>query len=123
MRLMSTAENPTDPIGELICAQQTLGLDHLSLAMDPLGLYGVQPWTLLGQQTAYDPDTTPALFDLAVMLTQPAPYLTAYVPAGVVPDEEQDLLVDGLEPLTAPSKKCQHKAFIGRNHRVGVFKP
>src|SRR5215212_8574595 len=102
MRLMSTAENPTDPIGELISAQQTLGLYHLSLAVDPLGLYGVQPRALLGQQATDDPHSTPALFDLTVMPAEPAPDLTAYVPTGVVPDEEQDLLAKRFELLAAP---------------------
>src|SRR3954470_21063042 len=116
MRLMSTAENPTDPIGEFISAQQTIGLDHLSFAVDPFGLYGVQPRALLGQQAAYDPDPTPALFDLAVMLAEPAPDLAAYVPAGIVPDEEQELLTNRFKLLTTPSEEpsryAAHRAII-----------
>src|SRR5437588_4323389 len=105
MRLMGTAENPTDPIRQLLSAEQTVGLYHFSLAVDPLRLYGVQPRTLLGQKATDDPYSTPALFDLAVMPAEPAPDLTAYVPTGVVPDEEQDFLADRFELLTAPRKK------------------
>src|SRR4051812_21403681 len=106
MRLMSTAEDPTDPIRELISAQQTIGLHHFSLAVGPLRLYSVQPRALLGQQATDDPDPTAALFDLAVMLAEPAPNLAAYVPTGVIPDEEQDLLADCLEFFAAPRKEA-----------------
>src|SRR4051812_1887126 len=105
MRLMSTAENPTYSIGELISAQQTVRLHHLSLAVDPLRLYGVQPRALLRQQAAYDPDPAATLFDLAVMQAEPAPDLAAYVPTGVVPDEKQDLLADRFELLAAPPEE------------------
>src|SRR3982751_4987095 len=55
MLVMRTTEDPANPLGKLISAQQTVGLDHLALAMDPLRLYGVQPRALLGQKAAYDP--------------------------------------------------------------------
>src|SRR5215210_5725847 len=116
MLVMRTTENLTDPVGELVSTKQTVGLDHFSLAVDPLGLYGVEPRALLGQQAAYDPDPTPALFDLAVMLAEPVPDLAAYVPASVVPDEEQDLLTNCFKLLTTPSEEpscyAAHRAII-----------
>ena len=39
MRLVDTAEGPTDPVGELVSAEQSLRLDYLAFAVDPLGLY------------------------------------------------------------------------------------
>src|SRR5919206_693956 len=106
MLVMRTTEDPTDPIGELIRAQQTLGFDHFALAMNPFGLYGVQPRALLGQKAAYDPHSCATLFDLAVVLAEPASHLAACVPACVVPDEEQELLLaDRFELLGAPSEK------------------
>src|SRR5215204_5105454 len=109
MLVMRTTEDPTNPLGELVSAKQTLRLDHFSLAVNPFGLYGVQPRTLLGQQAAYDPNSSfaAALFDLAVVLAQPAPDLAAYVPACVVPDEKQDFLACRFELLAAPRKKLR----------------
>src|SRR3712207_9212287 len=93
MLVVRTSEDLTDPVGELVGAEQPLGLDHLALAVNPLGLYGVQPRTLLGQQAAYDPHSAAALFDLAVVSSEPASHLAAYVQAScVVPDQEQELL-------------------------------
>src|SRR5947209_1709564 len=115
MRLVSAAENLADPTCELISAQQTLGLYHFSLAVNPFGLYRIQPRALLRQQAAYDPDPTPALFDLPVMLAEPAPdLLAAYVPACVVPDEKQNLLANRFELLDAPSEKPSGYAAHGR---------
>ena len=39
MRLVDTAEGPTDPVGELVSAEQSLRLDYLAFAVDPRGLY------------------------------------------------------------------------------------
>src|SRR5215204_450097 len=105
MLVMRTTEDPTDPVGKLVSAQQTVGLDHLPLAVHPLGLYGVQPRALLRQKAAYDPHPFAALLDSAVMFSEPAPEFAAYVPAGVVPDEEQNLLANCFELLSAPSEK------------------
>jgi hypothetical protein len=109
MLVMRTTENPADPVGELVSAQQTVGLDHFALAVNPFGLYSVQPRALLGQQAAYDPHSSfaAALFDLlAVMFSEePAPELLGDVPACVVPDENQDLLANSFELFAAPRKK------------------
>jgi len=50
MLVMRTAEDPTDPIGKLVSSQQSIGLDHFTLAMNPFGLYSVQPRTPPGQK-------------------------------------------------------------------------
>src|SRR5215210_4502797 len=107
MLVMRTTENPADPVGELVSAQQTVGLDHFALGVNPFGLYSVQPPALLGQQAAYDPHSSfaAALFDLAVMFSEPAPDLLGDVPACVVPDEKQDLLANSFELFAAPRKK------------------
>src|SRR5215207_7414324 len=102
MLVMRTTKDPADSIGKLVSSQQPIGLNHFSLAVDPLGLYGIQPRTLLGQQTAYDPHSLSALFDLAVMFSQPAPDLPGDVPTGVVPDEEQQFPAESFELLDAP---------------------
>src|SRR3954451_13322550 len=105
MLVMRTTEDPTDPVSKLVGAQQTLGLDHLPFAVNPFGFDGVQPRALLGQQTAHDPHAFAALFDLAVMFSEPAPDLAAYVPGGIVPDEQQNLPAKSFEHFATPRKE------------------
>src|SRR3712207_4110653 len=94
------------PVGEFVGAKQIVGLYNLALAVNPLGLYGVQPRTLLGRQAAYDPHSAAALFDLAVVSSEPASHLAAYVPAScVVPDQEQELLANRFELFATPIKE------------------
>src|SRR5215216_1694384 len=49
----------TYPIRELISFQQPLGLNHFPLAMNPFGLYGAEPRTLLGQKATHNPHPSP----------------------------------------------------------------
>jgi hypothetical protein len=37
MLVLRTTEDPTDPVGELVSAKQTVGLDHLALAVVHFG--------------------------------------------------------------------------------------
>src|SRR3990170_791932 len=99
MLVMRTTEDPANPLGKLASAQQTIGLDHFALAVNPFGLDGVQPRTLFWHKAAYDPHSSfaAALFDLAVVLAEPAPHLPGDVPACVVPDENQNLPASRLE--------------------------
>src|SRR5215207_10564724 len=121
MLVMRTTEDPTGPVGQLVSAQQPLGLYHLPLAVHPLRLYGVQPQALLGQKAAYDPHSSFAatLIDLAVVLADPAPHLPAYVPTGVVPDQHQHALAKSFELLAAPRKIARGYGA----HRSSVHKP
>src|SRR5436305_171832 len=105
MLVMRAAEDPAYPLGEFISAQQTIGLDHFSLAVNPFGLYSIQPRTLLWQQAAYDPHSFAAPFDLAVVRNEPAPDLFGDVPACVLPDQEQYLLANSFELLATPLKE------------------
>src|SRR5215213_2537302 len=94
MRIMGAAKDPANPIRKLVGTDQHLGLDHFSFAMDPFGLYCVQPRTLFGQQTANDAHALPAVFDLSVVRSDPAVHLfTPRVPTGVIPDHKQRLLL------------------------------
>jgi hypothetical protein len=92
MLVVRTIESATNSVGKLVSSQHSIGLDDLALAVDPLGLYGVKPWTPLRQKVAYDPYSTAAVLDLAVMSSQPAPELFGDVPRGIVPDENHNLL-------------------------------
>src|SRR3954452_20305916 len=105
MLVMRATEDPATPLGKLVGAKHSCRLYHFALAMNPLGLYRVQPRALLWQQAAHDPYAFAALFDSAVILPEPAPDLLGDVPAGIVPDENQRLLTKGFEFLGAPSEK------------------
>ncbi len=116
---MSTAEDPANPVGELVSTEQLLGLNYLTFAMNPLRLDGIEPWALGGQQTRHYPDPMAAGFDLAVVGGDPASHLMAFMPGGVVPDKKQSLLAPLLEPVATPPKKpCGYGA-----HRPTVHEP
>ena len=106
MFVVRTVEDSADPICQLVCREQPIGLYHLSLAVYPLGLYGVQPRALDGQKAAYDPHSRASSFDITVVRSDPPPDLSAYVPGSVVPDQHPNSLAGRLELLRAPPKKA-----------------
>src|ERR671921_1835081 len=107
MRLMGTAEDPADPICELVSIEQPLGFCDLPLAVHPLGFYGVKPRTLGGQEARDYAYSTAAFFDLAIVGADPVAHPTAFVPARVVPDQQQGLLAPLFELVAAPLKKLR----------------
>src|SRR5215216_1816221 len=119
MRIMGAAEDPANPIRKLVGTDQLLGLDHFSFAMDPFGLYCVQPWTLLRQQTGNDAHALPAAFDLSVVRSDPAAHLFTRVPTGVIPDHKQRLLAHRGELLATVLKKLGGDG----THRPAVHEP
>src|SRR5215204_1380075 len=102
---MRTAEDPANPLCEFVGAQQTLGLDHFALAVNPFGLYRVEPRALLGQKAAYNSHSFATLFDLTVMSPEPTPELFGDMPARVVPDQKQTLLAKSFELFATPLKE------------------
>src|SRR5215208_485219 len=119
MLLMRTTEDPADSVGELISSKQSLGLDHLSLAVHPLRFYGVKPRTLLGQEAHHDAYSTAAVFDLLVVSCNPTTHELALVPGGIVPDKKHSLLAHSFKPLAAPRKKLRGYGA----HRTTVHEP
>jgi hypothetical protein len=107
MLVMRTSENPANPLCEFVGAKHTVGLYNLTLAMNPLGLYRVEPRALFRQKAAYDPHSFAAFFDLAVVRTEPAPDLFGDIPppACVVPDEKQYLPTTHFELFATPLKE------------------
>src|SRR5918996_3869271 len=107
MRLMGTAEDPADPICELVSIEQPLGFCDLPLAVHPLGFYGVKPRTLGGQEACDYAYSTAAFFDLAVVGADPVAHPTAFVPARVVPDQQQGLLAPLFELVATPTEEAR----------------
>src|SRR5215207_3252886 len=119
MLFMSTAEDFANPLGKLVSTEQPLGLNYLAFAVDPLGLYCIEPRALGGQQRWHYPDPMAAGFDTAVVGFDPISHLMAVVPTSVVPDEKQGLLASLLEPVAAPSKKLGSYSA----HRATIHEP
>src|SRR5215208_754383 len=105
MLVMRAVKHPANSVGKLVCSEQSVRFDHLALGMHPLRLDGVKPRALFGEQAAHDPHSLARLFDVAVVRTEPPPELFGDVPAGVVPDENHDLLSESLELFAAPRKE------------------
>src|SRR5919107_1140457 len=107
MLFVITAEDFANPLGELVSTEQPLGLNYLAFAVNPLGLYCIEPRALGGQQTWHYPDPMAAGFDAAVVGADPASDLMAFVPACVVPNKKQSLLAPLPKPVAAPRKKLR----------------
>ena len=63
----------TDPVSPLLGGQYARGFHHRALAVNPLGLDGVQPRAFTGQPAWENADSTPQLFDLTVVVAEPGP--------------------------------------------------
>src|SRR5215204_4995921 len=119
MLVMRTTEYPAHPSGKLVCSEQPLRLYDLALGVYPLGLYGVQPRTLLRKQATDDPHALSALLDAAVVFPEPPSHLFGDMPARVVPDEDEELLAKSFELLEAPRKEPRRY----RRNRPSVHEP
>src|SRR5918994_6252512 len=121
MLLVSTVKYSADPLGKLVGTKQPLGLRNLAFAVNPLGLYRIEPWALGRQQAGHYPRSgfASAVFDLAVVGGDPVTHLSARMPACVVPDKKQGLLAPLVELLTAPREKlCSYRA-----HGAAIYEP
>src|SRR5215204_2199410 len=119
MFVVRTVENLANSVGKLVCSEKSIGFDHLALAVNPLRFDGVQPRALLRKQATDDPYPLTALFDSAVVGTEPTPHLFGDVPTGVVPDENENLLANGFELSHAPLEKARRY----RRNRPPVHEP
>src|ERR671910_3361701 len=100
MPVMRTTKSPAYPLGELIRTEQPIELHDPPFAVNPLGLYSVQPRTLFREQATDDPHPTAAVLDSSIVFAEPPANLLGDVPARVVPDEEKNfLLAELFEPL------------------------
>src|ERR687896_491198 len=104
---MRTTEDLANSVGQLVSSQQSVRFDDLALAVYPLGLYGIEPRTLLGQQAAHDPHSFSALLGFSVVPSEPPSDLPGDVPARVVPDEKQHFLARRLKLLATPRKELR----------------
>src|SRR3712207_148166 len=115
MFVVWTVEGHAYSLGQLVSSEQTIGFYHPPFAVNPFGLYGVQPRALLGQKAADDAYSMSAVFDLLVVRAYPGARLFRCVPAGVVPDQHPNLLTYRSELFGAPRQKAsRYGALTGR---------
>ena len=87
---MRAAEIGTGAVGDLVGREQPGGLNDGALAMDPLGLDGLEPRTLDRQIAGREAHPLALLVDLLVMAADPGSHHLADMPGGVVPDQAPD---------------------------------
>lgn len=116
MRFIRASKIRTDPLSQFAGRQQASWFNHSALAMDPLGLDGVQPGTLLGQQEGKNAYACTRLLDLLVVLSDPCAHHLAHVPGGMIPDQEPVVLALFGQALTAPVQKLDRD---GRDRTTG----
>src|SRR5690349_22400460 len=90
-----TAKGVAYTLPEFLRGQEPSRFNSRSLAMNPLWLDPIEPWTL-ERQPARD-DAYPLFAGVSalqyglIVLTQPGSYLLAHVPGRVIPNEHQRL--------------------------------
>jgi hypothetical protein len=75
----------THAFSQLLGREQAIRFNHHLLRMDPLGLDGVKPGTLGGQEERQDANAFPRLFDLLVVRPNPVPNHFAHMEGGRYP--------------------------------------
>src|SRR5262245_15541315 len=105
MGIMGATKVSTNPVSDLLSAEQPSRLDDGALAMDPLGLNRVEPGTLDRQIARQDPHAVPLLLDLSVLCTDPSAHAFTHMPGGVVPDQPPHPHTGFLQPRTAPAQE------------------
>src|SRR5829696_1005113 len=131
MLVVRTPECRADALGQLVGTEHSIGLYNLALAVDPLGLYRIEPRALLWQQAAYDPHPLAAPFNPSIVRGYPPSDFSAYVPGSVVPDQHPNPLACRLELLGAPRKEASsypaHRPTIDKAQqhllKLGHIKP
>ena len=101
-----TAKVVTHPLPELLRSQKPSWFDNGAFAMDPLGLDPVEPGAFGGQPAWNDVHTRFPRLSLVqnglIVLMQPGSYLLTYVPGGILPNEEQHMLILRMDLLAQP---------------------
>src|SRR5215216_177960 len=119
MFVVWTVEGHAYSLGQLVGSEQTIGFYHPPFAVNPFGLYRVEPRALFGQKAANDSYSMSTVFDPLVVRAYPGAHLFGCVPACVVPDQHPNLLAHPSELLGAPRQKTSRYGA----HRVPIHDP
>jgi hypothetical protein len=105
MSLTVTAIVGADTLFQLVCQQHPSRLGNRPFAVYPLWLDRVQPGALARQAARDEAHALPRALHLPIMRTDPAPYVLARVPGGVIPDQKQASNPLRRQLLTTPGQK------------------
>jgi hypothetical protein len=86
--------------GQLLCREQAIRLHNSLFRMDPPRLNRIEPRTLLGEQERQDTHAFPGLFDLLIVLANPAPHHFADMPGSIIPDQKPVAFSLGCQAFT-----------------------
>ena|SRR5215211_7754363 len=109
MLVMRTTKSPAYPVGQFIRTEQPIELHDPPFAVNPLGLYSVQPRTLFRQKATDDPHPTAAVLDSSIVFAEPPANLLGDVPGSVVPDEQKEL---SCRAFRAPPSTTRETAWL-----------
>src|SRR6266700_3070325 len=107
MRFIRTAKVGSDPLRQLASGQHPVVLDYVALGMHPFGFDRIEPGTLRGQQERQNPHALACLFDLLIVLANPAANGLTLMPGGVIPDQEPVGFALLEQPLAAPVQELR----------------
>src|SRR5260370_13705432 len=97
----------TNALSQLLSRKKPVGLNHGTLAMDPLRFNRVEPGTFGRQKARKDADALALSFHLGVVFTYPTADELAHMPGGIVPNEQPSRFPPGLQLLTPALQKLR----------------
>ncbi len=107
MRYIGSSIVSTHTPSQLFGGKPPIGFDHITLAVDPFGLNGIEPRALRRQQKRQDPHAFAHLLDLRVVLTKPGANRLTLMPGSIIPHQEPVGLALLEQTLAAPVQELR----------------
>src|SRR5258706_3730212 len=114
MRFVRTSKVGTDPFSKLLSSKQSIVLNRIAFAMHPFGLNRIEPGALRGQQEGQDTHPFACLLHLLIVFSDPGADQEAFMPGGIIPDQEPVALALRGQTLTTPVQE----PYRDRTHRT-----
>src|SRR5215510_152430 len=105
MGFMSAVESGTYSLGQFVHGQGTIRFENTTLGMEPLRFNGIEPGTLDGQRANQQANALSRTLDLLIMLTDPLSHSLTAMPGGIIPNQGQHMLAEGLDFVAQPGQE------------------